>query len=132
MNMRYVDLALIPEITEPYWLASGSENSNVTEIFRNLGTILRIGNRNPGRNDRVSYGNTATLWANRFGGIIKGSGWESVRIWGWDWWTERRSQWLKSCHGVVGEVVEFEMKTNPNVDLVVESGNCGRRSMLSL
>lgn len=59
--MRYVDLVLIPEITEPYWLASGSENSNVTEIFRNLGTILRIGNRNPWRNDRVSYGNTATL-----------------------------------------------------------------------
>lgn len=59
--MRYVDLVLIPEITEPYWLASGSENSNVTEIFRNLGTILRIGNRNPGRSDRVPEGNADTL-----------------------------------------------------------------------
>lgn len=59
--MRYVDLVLIPEITEPYWLAGSGENGNVTEIFRNLGTILRIGNRNPGRSDRVPEGNADTL-----------------------------------------------------------------------
>lgn len=52
---EHADLVLIPEIFEHDRVTGGGENANVTEIFRDSGTILRIGSS--GRNTSLAGDN---------------------------------------------------------------------------